>query len=258
MQQDRQPERDAGGVEILSKAAAVVYALESLGESTASALAERVGEPVSSTYRLLTRLLALGWVDRGSRWGLYRLGVLFLRVGGDVEDRVDVRRAALPALRELRAQTGGTGFLVVRRGDRATCIERVDGGAVRSLAMRLGDAFPLHAGAAPRAILASLPHSEQVEYLTRLTDTDGEVAARLARDEIERSHARGYTVSDGDVTVGIGAVGAPVRNHRGELVAAVSVSGLRDAIVGDLARVAPLVQDAAARTSAALGWEAQR
>ena len=42
----------------------------------------------------------------------------------------------------------------------------------------------------------------------------------------------GYALSDADVTPGIAALGAPIFNHRHELEASLSISGLRDQILG--------------------------
>jgi DNA-binding IclR family transcriptional regulator len=135
--------------------------LKPRGEASAAEITKRTGEPLSSVYRLLQSLTRIGWVDRGWRRGTYRLGLLLLSVGGRLEDKLDIRDCARPVLRELLAVVGVTSFLCVRRDTRAVCVERLEGHAVRSLAMQLGSSLPLYAGAAPRAILAFLPPAEQ-------------------------------------------------------------------------------------------------
>jgi DNA-binding IclR family transcriptional regulator len=66
--------------------------------------------------------------------------------------------------------------------------------------------------------------------------------------------SQGYSVSDGDVTAGIAALGAPVFNHRGELAAALSISGLRAQILGaEQNRNVGLLLESARNVSAALG-----
>jgi DNA-binding IclR family transcriptional regulator len=249
----------ANGLDILSKAAAVVFALEAEGELTANEIALRVGEPVSSTYRLLTNLTAIGWVEKGLRRGLYRLGVYFLRVGGMIEDRIDLRDICRPALRKLLDETGATSYLCVRRGGRAVCIERLEGREVRSLAMRLGDSLPLYAGAAPLAILAFLPKADRIAYIESLGSIRGElVPAPAQRDllkTIDRTRRNGYSLSDGDVTPGIAAIGAAIFNHRGELEGSISISGLRHKILTD-ANPARVVA-AAAGVSRRLGLDGE-
>jgi DNA-binding IclR family transcriptional regulator len=254
-------ERDSGGLELISKAGAVLDILEQHGEASAADLAEALGEPLSSVYRLLQSLTATGWVDRGSRRGAYRLGLSLMTIGGLVEDHLDIREACLPSLREIVGETGVTSFLCVRRGPRAVCLERIEGYAVQSLAMLLGGSLPLYAGAAPRALFAFLPDAEQSAILAdtgqQLRDDPPRPDDEDIIADIARIRAVGYSVSDADVTPGIASLGAPVFNHRGEVQGALSLSGLRGQVLNpaSVADTIELIRRAARKASAALGWE---
>jgi DNA-binding IclR family transcriptional regulator len=245
-------------MEILSKADAIMRELEEHGELSVARLAESVGEPVSSTYRLITNLVAIGWVEAGSKRGLYRLGLYSMSVGGRLEDRISVREAALPSLKSLLEETAATSFLCVRRGSRAVCIERLEGRDVRSLALALGDSFPLYRGAAPLALLAYLPGSERDAVLAGFEAQRKADPSTPARSDIKRSinkiRDNGYSLSDGDVTPGIASIGAPIFNHRGELEAAISISGLRAEVIETSVPTIRLVQEAAANVSRSLGF----
>ena len=250
-------ERESSGLDLVTKVGAVLDALEARGELTAAELAAATGEPLSSIYRLVRSLTGIGWLDRGPRRGGYRLGLHFLSVGSVLEEAIDIREAALPALRGLVDETGATGFMCVRRAGRAVCVERIEGTTVRSPALQLGNSLPLYAGAAPRAILAYLPPAEQLTVLRdavpQLGDPVRPSAATILADA-EASRTAGYTVSDEDVTPGIAALGAPVFDHRGELAAAISISGLRSQVLGELAdRNIALIGHAADAVSRALG-----
>jgi DNA-binding IclR family transcriptional regulator len=254
-------EHDSGGLELISKAGAVLDILEQHKEASAADLAAALGEPLSSVYRLLQSLTATGWVDRGSRRGAYRLGLSLMTIGGLVEDHLDIRDASLPSLRELVDATNLTSFLCVRRGPRAVCLERIEGYAVQSLAMLLGGSLPLYAGAAPRALLAFLPVAEQSAILKdtsqQLRDDPPRPDNKDIIADIARIRAAGYSVSDGDVTPGIASLGAPVFNHRGEVQGALSLSGLRGQVLNPAGMddTIELLRRAAGKASAALGWE---
>lgn len=73
-------------------------------------------------------------------------------------------------------------------------------------------------------------------------------------NEIHRHH--GYAISDEDVTVGITSVGAPIFDHTGHIHAAISVGGLRTAVLGDGRgeRAVQLVTDGAAEISRKMGY----
>lgn len=246
------------GLELITKVDALLTELEAGGEVSAAELAEATNEPLSSVYRLLQSLSAIGWVDRGRRRGAYRLGLKLMAIAGLVEDRLDIRECARPALQRLLDVIGVTSFLCLRRGARAVCVERLEGQAVQSLAMQLGGSLPLYAGAAPRALLAFLPNVERDEVLADGAGLPGDPirpSPRAVADDIARVQKQGYAVSDQDVTPGIAALGAPVYNHRGELAAAISISGLRTQILGaDESRNVDLVLSCAGQVSAALGF----
>jgi len=249
----------ATGLDTLRKADAVLRALEHHSDLAVAELSALVDEPVSSLYRILTSLTALGWVEPGGRRGRYRLGLDIMRIGYAVEDRLSIRAHALPTLGDLHARTGLTVYLCVRRFTRSVCIERVEGRDVRSLATMIGSSTPLFAGAAPRVLLATLADADRdqvIESGFRLDPNDPPVPHDLAiRNDAEAVRRQGYAVSDGDVTPGVAAIGAPVCDHRGDVVAAISVSGLRPAVLGpDAAVDVATVVDGAAAISASLGF----
>jgi len=250
-------------VNVLGKAAAVVDVLAEWPESTAAELAELTGQPRSTVYRLLESLQRLGWVEHGSARGRFRLGMRLFRIGSTVAGRFDERRAAMPVMEQLHEITGESIFLAVRRGFEAVCIERLDGKRVQSLALRVGGSLPLHAGGVSRALLAFEPEELWHEYLAAggldpftgrtLTDADALLA------DLRRTRQRGYAISDQDVTVGIAALAAPVFDRRGRVCAALSISGVRDAVLGDSReRLAELAQDGTRRISVALGHVPER
>jgi DNA-binding IclR family transcriptional regulator len=166
-------------------------------------------------------------------------------------------------MNRIRDETGLTVYLLVRRGDHAVCVERVEGERVASLALQLGGSLPMHTGAAPRALLAFAPEEEWQRYvsagpLVRLTPSTPATRQRLF-DVLTRERAEGVTVSDGDVTVGIAAIGAPVFDFRGEVIAALSVSGLRGDLLGQSkTHLQNLVRSGAAEVSASMGYAPDR
>jgi DNA-binding IclR family transcriptional regulator len=252
---------DAGiaGVEILSKAGAAIDAFAEHGMLSVNALSEAVDEPMSSTYRLVQSLVALRLVEPAPFRGMYRLGLSLLEVGSALEDSLDVRTAAVPVMRDLRSELDVAVLLCYRRDLRAVCVERVEGHNVRLVSMQVGDSLPLHVGAAPRALLSWLPSGEQhavlgeLEALPTLLGFPVPPLTTL-RTEIDETRGRGYSRSDEDVTLGVASLGSPIFNHRGELVAAMSISGLRDAVIGRERQGSAALRKATRDVSAALGF----
>jgi DNA-binding IclR family transcriptional regulator len=246
-------------VQVLGKAASLLDALAERHELTVAELAELTREPRSTVYRLLASLQHLDMIERGSERGTYRLGLQLFRLGAAVTARFDERQAALPVMERIHEQTGETVFLCIRRGLEAVCIERIDGRRVQSLALRLGGSLPLHAGAAPRALLAHEPRAFWETYVSNgtlqaLTPKTPATRERLF-PTLHEVRKKGYSVSDEDVTIGIAAVGAPIFGHQGRVRAALSISGVRPAILARNRRamIACMV-DGARDVSHALGF----
>jgi DNA-binding IclR family transcriptional regulator len=249
---------EGGSVQVLQKAVSILDELAAEDELTVAELAERIAEPRSSVYRLVGSLRDLGLVRSGGR-GRFRLGLHLLELGTAVSSRFDERRAALPVMEELGEKTNETIFLCLRRDYEAVCIERIDGEHVRSMELRLGGALPLHAGGAARALLAWMPEPFWDEYaerhgLARYTPNTITSRRELYKN-LREARENGYVVSDGDVTLGIAAIGAPVFGHDGRVAASISISGTRPLILeGAFAQRRRSVTDAARRISRELGW----
>jgi DNA-binding IclR family transcriptional regulator len=248
-----------GSVAVLVKAMALLDHVADEGETTPARLAELTGEPRSSIYRLLATLQGLELVEPGHHRGTYMLGLKLFRLGSTVVSRFDERQAALPVMERIHEEIGETTFLCVHRGDEAVCIERLDGKQVTLLALSLGGSMPLHAGSAPRALLAFQPPATWETYLEH-THLDAFTPKSLTTpeavlDELRATRERGYAISDGDVTPGVASIGAPIFDHRGLARASLSIGGLREPILGNGSRALELVRAGAAEISRTLGHD---
>lgn len=239
-------ERGANGVEILTKVGAVIDALQQHGPSSVTDLAARVNEPVSSLYRLLRTLGTLGWIEPGRERGLYRLGIHFVRVGGMVESRLRIQHIAWPTMRAVSSELRTACSLFVRRGLRAVCIDVAEDDLIRRFPLRVGDSMPLDRGAAAATLTAFLPQSERDSIAASLHENSkpGEPAIVIRQ--------QGYSTDIGQTSPGVLSVAAPVFNHRGEIEAALCISGFSP-VEGLPPSVRERLQGAAQTVSAALG-----
>jgi DNA-binding IclR family transcriptional regulator len=258
----REQTNGTGSVAVLGKAMALVDRIAEEGDATPARLAELTGEPRSTVYRLLASLQQLELVEPGPRRGTFVLGLKLLRLGRSVVSRFDEREAALPVMERIHDELGENTFLCVRRGYNAVCIERIDGTQVALLALSLGGSLPLHAGGVSRALLAFEPEEFWQDYLEHheleaLTPQTPATRAELI-DELRATRARGYSISDEDVTPGVAAVGAPIFDHTGRVRASLSMGGVREHLFANRERAIALVCDGAGEISRTLGYDASR
>lgn len=259
------PARDAaraaaatGETKALVKAVAALDALldEPRGRSLAD-LARATGLSKATAHRLLAGLLDAGLV-RALGEGRYALGPRCLVLGAGFLAGVDLRREALPAIRELAERTGETVHLGVLSGNQVVYIEKVDSRHPIRLQSRVGATQPALSTGLGRAILAHAGPAVTepvlaagIEPRTASTVTDpGALRALLAR-----VRETGVALDDVENEPGVRCVAAPVLDHEGRPVAAISVTGPEQRVtLARARRLGPLVRAAAEAVSRRMGW----
>jgi DNA-binding IclR family transcriptional regulator len=223
-------------------------------EMSLAEVCRRVGLNRATAYRLLYTLASHRLIARAAD-GRYRLGLGLVALGSTAQRGVALGRVALPHMHALTEQLWMTSFLSVQDGAEALCLERIDGGEVYITRYQEGERLPLHAGAGPLVLLAGLPDEEvgrilepPPESLTRYTVTERDAV----RERVDLVRRDDVAFSDQDVTVGIGAIGVPIRDGTGRVVAALSVSGVIQVLFGE--RQAAIV-GALHASAAAIGRE---
>jgi IclR family KDG regulon transcriptional repressor len=214
----------------------------------------------ATAYRLLATLEERGYVERALDSRKYRLGVRAFELGLFFQSQLEVRKLALPSMREMVDRTGEAAFLCIREGDEAVCIERVEAEhQVNIFSLRVGGRQPLHCGATPRALLSGLDESQVAAYAARTglpaSTADTITTLEGLLQDVRQTRRQGYVVSMNDVVTGIAAVGGPVYDHSGKVAASISLSGL--SIGYDPQRIsefAGVVVSTARRISRQLGY----
>jgi DNA-binding IclR family transcriptional regulator len=228
MEQNSQASHRNSDVRVLEKAMDIVLAFTRLApELGPTEIAQQLGIPRSTAHRVMLTMANKGFLERNEETGRYRLGAMFLLIGGHVEMQRDLRRAALPVLHRLQAATGeAVNLNVVFEGERL-CIEKIDSRHELRTQIQVGTRAPLHAAAASRVLLAFMPSAEQERVLHNLravTDQTIVCPDRL-RADLEQIRRSGYALSYGEVVRGIASVAAPVKEHTGEVIASISCGG---------------------------------
>ncbi|HEY5908945.1 MAG TPA: IclR family transcriptional regulator [Vicinamibacteria bacterium] len=214
---------------------AVAKALRILGEfSTArprislADLPAQTGIPRATAFRLLATLEEAGFVVRED--GGYRLGLKCFVLGNVAAAEIDLRNEAHPYLAALRDSTGETAQIAILDQWQVVYLERVPSRrAVGYMTSRAGTLLPAYCTGLGKALLAYRPEAEvaawaETQSFSALTPTTLTSAARLL-EELRGIRARGYAVDEQERELGVRCVAAPVRDHRGEVVAAISIAG---------------------------------
>src|SRR5918993_1766350 len=151
----RKSEERSITIQVLERAFGLLDLLASHQEPVAlKTIAEQSGLHPSTAHRILNDLTVGRYVDRPEA-GSYRLGMRLLELGNLVKARLDVRDAALPAMRELHKFTHQPVNLSVRQGDEIIYIERTYSERSGMQVVRaVGGRAPLHLTSVGKLFLA--------------------------------------------------------------------------------------------------------
>ena len=221
-------------------------------------VARRLGVHRSTASRLAATLAAAGYLEQAGEPGRYRLAAKLAILGEIAATGTELRRAALPPLRDLVSRLGETGHLGVLEDSEAVTVEVVDGWQTVRMHSWVGKRSPAHCSSMGKALLAGL---SQAEFAARYPDRrlEARTAATItSRDELEaclaQVRASGYAEDREELEPHLCCVGAPVFDRAGAVVASVSVSGPASRLTSDaLTGIAAEVRAAARQVSSRLG-----
>lgn len=248
-----------GGIQSVERAIALLMAFgQGEPDLGVTELSRRMGLHKSTVSRLLATLEQGGLVEQDPRTGRFRLGLGLATLAGLALNQLDVRDVAHPYLTDLARISGETTTLSVLDGREAVNVEEVPGPQPVKHIGWVGKRLPLHATAAGKPLLAHLGAAALEDILSRpllrytprtLTDVDA------LRRELERVRRIGYALAEEEYEPGSTAIGAAVRDHRGAVVASITISGPSFRLPSEkLPGLGGLVNRTAARISASLGY----
>ena len=194
---------------------------------TASVLSENLGLTLATTHRLLKVLVSEGLLAFDPYSKLYNLGLELFLIGHAAHD-FRVRDLLVGHMQRLRDVTGETVFLLMRSGNDALCIERLEGDfPVRALTLVRGSRRPLGIGAAGIALLAAESDAIVNRILennsVHFRDYPGITIADIRR-QVAEARARGFSFNDGRLQNSIRAVGMAMGPADTQPVAAISIA----------------------------------
>ncbi len=193
---------------------------------TITEVAERTGLTRAAARRYLITLVHLGYARQQDK--VFWLTPKVLRLGQSYLHSARLPRIVQPLLYRLAYSLGEAASAGILEEDELVCVAAVSAGRVVSATLQPGTRVPAFCTANGRVMLASLPPERVADYLARLrvealteyTIVDKE---RLAL-EIDRTRAQGYALVNQEMELGLRTIAVPLRNFRGETVAAMNVS----------------------------------
>jgi IclR family KDG regulon transcriptional repressor len=228
---ERDRQADSGGsafvVRALSKGLTVLGLFDAENrEWTLDEIAERAGLPRMTAYRMIRTMEAASYLVRDPVTSRYHLGPALLATTYLSESYSELVKIARPYLEDLTANTGESATLAIEVDGVAVSVFMVDtprplkrelavGRIIGDTANANGKIFAAFKSEEQRADLVAMPRTRLTSATITEPDALSDELAKVKRDDIA------FDVEERNV--GTCAVGAPVRDQLGKVIAAVSL-----------------------------------
>ena len=247
-------------IQVLDRAFAVITTLASSDAPLGPAeISDRLKLNKSTIHRLLAVLERNRYVERDLDSGRYRLGLKLVELGSIALSRFDLHSAAKPFIERLASETGETAHLGILRQTEVISLVNAEGHHSVRTPSTVGRRSPVHCTSLGKVLLAfqTQPFIEEFLRSHRFTHyTDHTIrSASQFRTELKKVRNHGFAIDNEEFEHGLKCVGAPVRDHSGRVIAAISIAGpafrLTERRMPQLIRS---VVNTAAELSTALGY----
>lgn len=194
---------------------------------TVSDVAKIINLPRASARRQLLTLYALGYMKTDGKY--FSLSPKILELGFSYLKSQSWISVATPVLRKLRDELDESVSMTVLEDTEVVYVQRFPVDRVMTMSMDIGSRKPAFCTAMGRVLLGELPETKIREILGK-TDIKSYTKNTLVEinditDSIIKAHENGYCLIDRELEQSLVAISVPLRNHYGEILAAVNVCG---------------------------------
>jgi len=192
-------------------------------------VSRELGISPAGVQKIMNVLHAQGFVIQNEETKRYVLGPVVLQIGLAMLGELEVRQVARPYLKALAKETNETALLGIRDSDEVFYIDKFLPNSEIRMDVPLGASRPYHCTAVGKILLAQLPAGE-FERLAAANSFDPVTPNSITNPdqlaaELENIRQNGYALDREEFKLGAQCVAAPIYDHNGQLVAAVTVAG---------------------------------
>jgi DNA-binding IclR family transcriptional regulator len=183
----------------------------------------------STTYRILLSLEKCGLVEKDEKGGGYSLGLGAFEIGSAYQRRADFVPIAKPFMEELALKAQETVNLAVLSGTEILYIDKVDSPRSVGVMSKIGQRNPVYCTSLGKSLLAFQREEEQTRIMAEIDFkplTPHTITSRKEfLKEMKQIRLQGYALDRREIEEDVECIAAPIRNHLGNPVAALSISG---------------------------------
>lgn len=184
----------------------------------------------TTVYKILLSLKERGMVSINPESKKYKLDVGILELSNHLLKNLDLYPIAHPLISDLAARTQTTVTLAICKENYLVFIDRVDGSENARFYCDIGKTVYYNTGAAAKAAFAFLTPERQRQIMSCVPAyqfTQISKSWDQLQNEVSSIRKQGYAVSDEEVDLGVYAIGAPIFDHQGKVIAGMAMATLK-------------------------------
>ena len=224
------PEAAQRGIQSIEVGGQLLHALAHAGRPLPlKDLAAAAGMAAAKAHPYLVSFGKIGLVEQDRASGRYGLGPLALQLGLMSLQQADPVRLATPVMEELAQSSGHSVAMAVWGSHGPTIVRLAESPAAVHVNMRHGTVFSITGTASGQLYAAYLPEALARPFYEAERRAAGRGALpswpQFAQGSLAEVRQQGLARADGAVVAGVSALAAPVFDHRGQIVLALTAIG---------------------------------
>jgi len=217
-------------VESLKKVFSVIDLLNRNKEMKLQEIANALEMYKSTVHRIVSILVANGYLDKDGETKKYKLGLKFVDVASHVIENLDIRAVACECIEELNSITKETVHLAMLLDNQAIYVDKKESTHAIRMYSQIGKIAPLYCTGVGKAILAFQPP----DILNKLVDsisfhqyTPNTVKSRKQLlIELDSIRKDGYALDREEHEKNMICLAAPVRDYTKKVIASISITAV--------------------------------
>lgn len=250
-------------IKSVKKAIAILRVLaESRNPLAIGELAAKLRMTPSTVSRMVATLVEEGLVEQERETGRCYLGLGLHILGNAALGKRELDRASYPWMLDLAERFNETVNLSKLHHGRVVYLRGTTSEELLRAEVQLGAVLPVHCTAPGKVLVAWRPEDEvvgilKVRGMERYTPNTITTVGAFLR-ELEEIRRTGIAYDNEELSVGLKGVGAPIRDHTGQVVAALSIGAPAYRLAGEkLVAVEEALREAADAISRTMGYLSQ-
>ena len=217
----------------LQRGLRMIEVIAAIGDpATLAEITRKTGLSRSTAHHILRALVEFGYLDKDDNALTYTLAPKLFRLTEPTWTKEQLAEIAKPFLEELRRLTGEGTSLAVIRDEVVTIVAKCESEGPVRVVQEVGVTRPIYCTAVGKLLAAWLPEKE-LDYIISRTVFVQMTATTITsstafRRELAHIRETGFAIDNEEHIKGIRCIATAVRDHSGEVRAALCVVGPKD------------------------------